>query len=91
MKPCGPGCQLRKLLKEMGFTESNCSCAAMAAKMDKWGPAGCRELEHFAEIVAHLEKEAAKTGKEYQRSDIEFVVGVAIALASSRSDDQPSP
>jgi hypothetical protein len=79
IKPCGPGCQLRKLLKGMGFTEGDCDCAAMAAKMDQWGIEGSRE--HLAEIVEHLEREAAKAKQSVTREEIEILVLTAIGKA----------
>lgn len=77
--PCGPGCQLRKLLKEIGFTESGCGCAEMAAKMDRWGPAGC--IEHMAEILDHLQAEAVKRKQSFDRGLVEIAVLMAIGRA----------
>lgn len=49
----GPGTELHKLLAELGIKpDASCGCAAMQAKMDAWGPNGCRE--HEAEILEHL-------------------------------------
>lgn len=57
--PGGPGTELTKLLKELGIRADGCGgCHDMAAKMDRWGPDGCRE--HRAEIVEHLREKAAK-------------------------------
>lgn len=52
----GPGTALKAILLSMGIKAGKCSCNAMATKMDRWGPSGCRE--HLPEIVASLVKEA---------------------------------
>lgn len=60
----GPGTELKRLLLDLGITGwSGCGCESMAAKMNRWGPEGCRE--HRVEIVAWLnEKQAALSWTE---------------------------
>lgn len=56
----GPGWHLKLVLSELGIRPDGCAgeCHKMAAQMDAWGPAGCRE--HKQEIVAHLHKAYSK-------------------------------
>lgn len=51
----GPGTELKKLIKELGFDESlGCGCAAEVARMNSLGPARCRE--QIESIVAKLDE-----------------------------------
>ncbi|HYH69373.1 MAG TPA: hypothetical protein VD866_32060 [Urbifossiella sp.] len=57
----GVGSHLKLILNALGLGESaSCGCASMRARMDGWGPAGCRQ--HRAEIEAHLRNEAREIG-----------------------------
>ena len=58
----GPGDYLHDMILRWtgeGMT-LGCDCKAWIAKMNAWGPAGCRE--HLNEIVAHMLEEAKKRG-----------------------------
>lgn len=49
----GPGTELKRLLEGYGVKASaSCGCHAYAAKMDRWGAAGCREKR--TEIVKYF-------------------------------------
>lgn len=94
VRPCGkairgPGHFLKKMLAAAGYAQGGCGCVAMAAKMDAWGPAGC--LEHMAEILDHLEAEAAKRKEPFTRSDVELVVLLAIGAAEGAATASTSP
>lgn len=53
----GPGTELKKLLKELGFDESvGCGCAAEVARMNALGPRLC--LEQIDSIAEKLEANA---------------------------------
>ncbi|HYH66841.1 MAG TPA: hypothetical protein VD866_19260, partial [Urbifossiella sp.] len=57
----GVGTHLKLLLDALGLGESaSCSCASWRARMDGWGPSGCRA--NRAAIEAHLRDEARKVG-----------------------------
>lgn len=56
----GPGGALMGVLQRLGVRAGEgCQCAARAAAMNAWGPAGCRERK--AEIVAWLREAYAET------------------------------
>ena len=58
-RTCGVGVQLHRLLHLMGFRfKPTCRCAAYAAQMNKWGPAGCRERK--TEIIEWLVERATE-------------------------------
>lgn len=53
----------KALLVGLGHQDSGgCGCAGMIAKMNAWGPNGCRE--HRSEIVAHLVKQSKAKSTE---------------------------
>ncbi len=58
----GPGTELHELLNRIaGETPTvTCGCKDRIAKMDRWGPSGCRE--HLDEIADWLLKEAEERG-----------------------------
>ncbi len=57
-KQVGPGTELSRLITELGLSAvKGCGCNAVAAKMNKWGVAGCEE--HREEILAELRKNKA--------------------------------
>lgn len=71
----GPGTKLAYIFKALWITRTGCSpCSSMIAKMNEWGPDGCRE--HREEILKHLRKEYNGT------SWPEIVVAVVRAKAS---------
>lgn len=56
-----PGTQMLKLTKELGVIEKpNCTCRAVAKKMDAWGTEGCSLPENHAWIVEQIRANAAK-------------------------------
>ena len=78
----GPGTELKRLLKRISILGTGgCGCNAMATKMDIWGPAGCREPEHRAEILDHMQKEAAKRKLPFVRTAADGLVEFAIRKA----------
>jgi hypothetical protein len=61
--PPGPGTHLRRILAEVGVHEPGaCGCDSLAAWMDHWGPAGCREPANEATILAQLRENYARLG-----------------------------
>lgn len=57
----GPGGQLWRMLGRLGIEHTpDCPCLDWAARMDGWGPAGCRR--HVREIAKHLRESAANYG-----------------------------
>ncbi len=58
--PGGPGTELKAILSAMGIAPGNCTCNAMASKMDAWGPDGCEQ--HMEEIVGSLTTAAEQRG-----------------------------
>lgn len=57
----GVGTHLKLILNALGLGESaSCGCESMRARMDAWGPAGCRANRE--PIEAHLRTEARKVG-----------------------------
>lgn len=100
--PHGPGAELVHLLLTVGISGApNCACKEMAAKMNAWGVAGCRE--HRAEIVEHIRAEgnkrgwlektkaaalALKTGLAFQL-DMSDLYGSLVGLAIKRAESHP--
>jgi len=58
-QPCGPGCQLKKILDWFRFSDEDCGCSSFAATMDAWGPSVCRRRLDI-DIMPHLKAQAAK-------------------------------
>lgn len=58
MAPYGPGTDLASLFNEVGIEEKpDCNCRAIAAEMDRYGVAGCRERrDHFIGLLRENEK-----------------------------------
>mgnify|MGYP003135026977 CR=1 FL=1 len=62
----GPGTELKALLAKFGIKSSaNCSCNAMARKMNKWG---AESLDHMDEIIDVMEKHAKSRKIPFLRS-----------------------
>jgi hypothetical protein len=58
---CGPGTEMLGLTKELGIIEKpNCSCRAVAKKMDEWGVVGCQDPANLAWIIVQMQANAAK-------------------------------
>jgi hypothetical protein len=54
-----PGTQLRLLIEDCKLKgDADCGCTQLEARMNQWGPDGCRE--HRAEIVAQLTRNYRK-------------------------------
>lgn len=100
----GPGTELAKLLKELGITGwRGCGCKSKIAKMNRWGPAVCRE--HAAEILAWLADASLKTPltTKLKAATAALTTGLAlqlnpadplrsllnVAIASAESRDPP--
>ncbi len=82
----GPGTELKILLKRLFIRASGgCGCDGMAANMDRWGPAGCREPKHRAEILDQMAKEAKKRGLIFVRPAADAMVEFAIRKAERGS------
>lgn len=82
LRPCGPGCQLKRLLASAGIHgHPGCKCDARAAVMDAWGPDECGKPEQFAQIVGWLAEEAAIRGVPFVEAAARLVVMRAIANA----------
>jgi hypothetical protein len=63
LAPPGPGTHLARILTEVGIHEPGCcGCGGLAASMDAWGPAGCREPANEATILAQLRENYDKLG-----------------------------
>jgi hypothetical protein len=54
-----PGTELRQLLKEIGVKVSCQGCRNWEARMNKWGPDGCREYR--TEIIQRLKEAVSGT------------------------------
>lgn len=54
----GPGTELLAIIPEFFARKEGCGCKSYAAKMDRWGVAGCEA--RFDEIVSHLVAKAAE-------------------------------
>ena len=79
---CGPGCQLRRTLSWWGIRDDgSCGCSEYAAKMDRWGVAGCRS--RLEEIVQHLREQAAAKGLPWIATAARIAVSRAIDAAAS--------
>ena len=57
--PCGPGCQLKKMLDWFRFSDEDCGCSGFAATMDAWGPSVCRRRLDV-DIMPRLKAQATK-------------------------------
>lgn len=61
----GPGTELQKILKELGFNlKESCGCGQRSKTMDEWGVEGCRK--HRAQIVSWLKEAAVETTLQEQ-------------------------
>lgn len=79
--PCGPGCQLKRLLSWWGIRDDGtCGCDAFAAQMDSWGPDGCAARED--EILGHLAEAAVRRGLPFVPPAARVLIRQAIANAS---------
>lgn len=84
-KPCGPGSELRDILKSLGIESTpTCSCNAFAAKMDAIGPDGCEAI--MDEILDWLSDQAKARGLEkfFFRPAVKIAVKQAIKRARKK-------
>lgn len=80
----GPGTELKKLLAGWPFyitSSPDCSCNAMAAKMDAMGCEWCESPEGMAEILAAMKSNAEKRGIPYIEAAAKLLVKRAIHKA----------
>ena len=76
----GPGWHTKRLLAMFGIAgEEGCGCTSYAAKMDHWGPDGCRE--RMAEILDHMAEQAENRGLPFLRVACKTLVSHAIRCA----------
>lgn len=91
--PSGPGTELKAILAGMGILPGTCSCAAMLARMNAWGPEGCEQ--HLEEIVTHLVSEANARGwmrfAPFKEMGARGLVWVAIQRARVRPGEAAMP
>lgn len=78
----GPGYELKKLLAEMDGNLKGCNCAAIAAKMNQLGPAGCREK--IEELLPEIVKSAKKGGMQVPEGFDPLPVVRALVLEAIR-------
>lgn len=82
IRPCGPGCQLKRILEAWGFVaQPGCKCAARAAIMDDWGPDECSKPDRAKEILGWLKDEADARGLPFISTVAALGVKRAIWLA----------
>ncbi len=56
----GPGAELSRLLASLGINSlPGCGCEHRIIQMNIWGVLGCREPEHYAEIIQWLREASA--------------------------------
>lgn len=85
VRPCGVGCQLKRLLASMWVVSTeSCLCNQHAAIMDAWGPDVC--LQRINEIVGWMREEAHVRGLIF--SDIAAGQLVRIACRRARKNAQ---
>jgi len=82
IRPCGPGCQLKRILEAWGFVaQPGCKCEARAATMDAWGPDECSTPDRAKEILDWLKEEADARGLPFISTVASLGVKRAIKLA----------
>ena len=79
VRPCGPGCQLRRSLSWFVRDDGSCGCSDFAAMMDAWGCDEC--WKRLEEIVEHLRQAAAEKGLPFIGTAARIMVGRAIEAA----------
>ena len=96
IRPCGPGCQLKRILEAWGLvSQPGCKCEARAAIMDDWGPDECSTPERHEEILGWLKEEADTRGLPFVRGVASIGIRRAISLARKNTkavaDSQQNP
>lgn len=86
-RPCGPGCQLKRLLSRLGLSsQPGCKCEAHAAVMDLWGADECSKPERISEIMGWLKEEAEHRGMPFLELPARMLINRAIHLARHHLD-----
>lgn len=89
----GAGSELKRVLAGWPFylvAEPDCTCHAMAARMDEMGCDWCASDEGIDEILATLRENAAKRGLPYMEAAARMLVKRAISTARAKLN-QPRP
>jgi hypothetical protein len=82
IRPCGPGCQLKRILEAWGLVAlPGCKCEARAAIMDDWGPDECSKPDRAKEILGWMKEEADARGLPFISTVASLGVKRAIWLA----------
>jgi hypothetical protein len=84
-KPCGAGQELKAILASIGITSTeNCSCNAMAAKMDAIGPDECEKIMEEILDWLHEQAKARQFEKFFFRPAVKIAVKQAIKRARKK-------
>jgi hypothetical protein len=86
----GPGTELKKLLEQLGFTDSSgCGCDKRAAQMNLWGVAGCQENRDM--IIGWLHDQAGTFERLLLKivDPVPWLVDEAIKRAESKAATKP--
>lgn len=91
IRPCGPGCQLKRILEAWGFVaHPGCKCEARAFIMDDLGPDECSKPERMKEICGWLKEEADARGLPFVSAVAAIGVRRAIKLARKNAAEVSS-
>ncbi|AMV20403.1 glycosyltransferase family 2 protein [Planctomyces sp. SH-PL14] len=82
----GPGFFLKKRYKQVGFSETCGRCNSVAAKMDEWGPVGCRANIDW--ILDRVKENAASKGIVWLPS-FDTVTRIHIEAAILQAEGKP--
>lgn len=78
----GVGARFAAMLHRLGYRAGCVGCAALALKMDRWGPNGCGD--HEAEILDDLASNAAELRLVFFRPGAIILLRMAIAATPVR-------
>lgn len=82
IRPCGPGCQLKRILEAWGFvSQPGCKCEARSVIMDEWGADECDSQARIKEVCGWLREEAESRGLPFVSAIAAVGVRRAIKLA----------
>lgn len=89
----GPGSTLKAILSAMpvDLSSGQCSCAAMAAKMDLLGADWCLSPTGMREIVDSMRENAGLAGVPFSEIAARALVYVAVRLSGSRDSTPSAP
>jgi hypothetical protein len=77
---CGPGCQLTRLLKELGIEAGDgCGCTSRAAALDH----GAISIEA---LLADMRREAEQRGLKFSESQVRWLIELAQMLAKENRE-----